>query len=295
MRSVLITGGSGFLGQRLAQRLLNDHDRVCVYSRSEHAQADMRERLSDKRLRWFIGDVRDRDRLSRAMDGCDLVIHAAALKRIELAQYCPDELVKTNVIGSMNVIDAAAERAVDRVLLVSTDKACQPVSAYGQTKALAESMFLSANNMHPNTRYSVVRYGNVWGSTGSVVPLWEKQIADGITPRVTDPDCTRYYMTIRQAVDLVADTAEGMEGGEVVIPDLPAYRIGDLLTAMGAEGDIIGLPAWEKKHESMDHTRTSETARRMTITELEEALYGDTDRAGKESGRKAQEPEVTAG
>lgn len=278
MRSVLISGGSGFLGRHLTQELLarGEYARICIYSRDEVKQAKMREEFQDdSRLRWFIGDVRDYDRLERAMDGCELVIHGAALKRIELAQYCPDELVKTNVLGSMNVVNAAAKAGVEKAVLVSSDKAYQPISAYGQTKAIAESLFLSANNMYPHIRYSVVRYGNVWRSTGSVVPIWEQQISEGKAITVTDPECTRFYMTIDQAVDIVLETAETMEGGETNVPDLPAYQLHDLAWAMGrAAWKVTGLPDWEKRHENMDDDHCSKDARRMTIPELEEALRG---------------------
>ena len=244
----------------------------------------MRAEMPDLRLRWFIGDVRDKDRLIRAMEGCELVIHAAALKRIELAQYCPDELIKTNVIGSMNVVEAAAHRSVlDRslhprkVLLISSDKAYQPVSAYGQTKALAESLFLTANNIYPHgPRYSVVRYGNVWKSTGSVVNIWQKQMADDKPITITNSECTRFFMTIDQAVSLVLDAADEMTGGELKIPDLPAYKLGDLILAVRNEEMFAwcesGLPKWEKLHESMDDRHCSLDARRMSVQELEEAL-----------------------
>ena len=276
------------MGRHLAKELLarGEYDRVCIYSRSEHTQAAMRAEIPDERLRWFIGDVRDKERLIRAMEGCELVIHAAALKRIELAQYCPDELIKTNVIGSMNVVEAAAHRSVldrslhpRRVLLISSDKAYQPVSAYGQTKALAESLFLTANNVYPHgARYSVVRYGNIWKSTGSVVEIWQKQIMDTSLVTVTDTDCTRFFMTIDQAVNLVLRTAKNMKGGELQIPDLPAYRLGDLLEALSARIGIpmtvtlTLLPEWEKLHESMDDRHCSLDARRMSVQELEKAL-----------------------
>lgn len=282
VKSVLITGGAGYLGKHLAKELLSrgEYDRICIYSRSEHTQAAMRSEMPDERLRWFIGDVRDKERLTRAMRGCQLVIHAAALKRIELAQYCPDELVKTNVIGSMNVVESAALAGVEKALLISSDKAYLPVSAYGQTKALAESLFLTANTVYPHgPRYAVVRYGNVWRSTGSVVNIWEKQFRNEETVMITDPKCTRFFMTIKQAVELVLDTARDMQGGELEIPNLPAYELGDLFAAMARPVDRIscqeqGLPSWEKLHESMDADHCSETARRMSVAELMAALGG---------------------
>src|SRR5262245_28460613 len=174
--SVLITGGSGFLAHGLVHQLLADGcERICLYSRGEYAQAQMRYAFDDdKRLRWFIGDVRDEDRLEVAMDGVDSVIHAAALKRIEVGAYNPEEMYKTNVVGSRNVIHAARRAGVKKAVLVSSDKAFEPVSPYGQTKALAESLFLGANAVMPNgPRFAVCRYGNVAGSTGSVIPTWK--------------------------------------------------------------------------------------------------------------------------
>jgi len=293
MRSVLITGGSGAFGTACARRLLDkrsDPDRIVIYSRSEHRQADMVRELADpkQRLRFFIGDVRDRDRLRRAMEGIEVVIHAAALKRIEVGAYNPLEVKKTNIDGAANVIEAATDAGVRRVVALSTDKAFQPVSPYGTSKAFAESLFLAANNTRGNhgPRFAVVRYGNVWNSTGSVVPTWRKiieqqppygQAMDAIPGDiplvpVTDPECTRFFMTMDEAVELVLHTATSMNGGETVIPHLPAYRLGDLADAMGARMRIIGLPEWEKLHESMGPFNSSDKARRMTVAELREQL-----------------------
>ena len=202
MNSVLITGGSGFFGRTFTQYLLDNNlaDRICIYSRDEYKQSVMRHDFVDDRIRYFIGDVRDLARLTRAMRGVDTVVHAAALKRIEVGHYAPEEMVQTNVHGAMNVIDAAFAAGVEKVVALSTDKAYQPVSPYGQTKALAESLFLAANASHHGPQYSVVRYGNVWKSTGSVVPVWIDLLARG-TPRVpvTDPDATRFFMTALEA------------------------------------------------------------------------------------------------
>jgi UDP-N-acetylglucosamine 4,6-dehydratase/5-epimerase len=272
---VLITGGAGFLGRGLTRRLLaNGHERVCILSRNEYTQAQMRaEFKDDQRLRWFIGDVRDVDRLERAMESVTSVIHAAALKRIEVGNMNPDEMVKTNVLGSQNVIDAARRAGVSRVLLVSSDKAFEPVSPYGQTKALAESLFLTANKVSPwGPRYAVCRYGNVAGSTGSVIPTWRSILQDGDTVPVTDPDCTRFYMTRDQAVELVLNTLENMNGGELAIPELPAFRLGDLAEAMGALMDVRGIGEWEKRHESMKAGVSSDRAPRMCVQTLREAL-----------------------
>lgn len=282
MKSVLITGGSGAFGTAFVKFLteFNPHlpQRIAVYSRSEHRQAEMRRQFPDERIRWFIGDVRDRDRLTRAMEGIETVIHAAALKRIEVGAYNPLEVKKTNIDGAANVIEAATDARVSRVVALSTDKAFQPVSPYGTSKAFAESLFLAANNTRGwnGPVFSIVRYGNVWNSTGSVVPTWRKMLETSDTVPVTDPECTRFYMTMQQAVDLVFDTALHMVGGEMIIPSLPAYRLGDLAEAMGAKMDIKGLPAWEKRHESMSADKSSDAARRMTMAELQAALEQPT-------------------
>jgi len=275
-RGVLITGGTGYLAQGLVRTLLAEGcPRICVYSRGEFAQAQMRRRFGDdERLRWFVGDVRDRDRLELAVESVGAVIHAAALKRIEVGAYQPGEMVKTNVTGTMNVIDACRRHGVKRALLVSSDKAFEPISPYGQTKALAESLFLTANAIYPHgPRFSVVRYGNVWCSTGSVVPTWKELLASGeqLLP-VTDPDATRFFMRLSEAVALVLDTMRDMRGGEVNVPTLPAYRVADLVEAFGAGMNVVGMSKWEKRHESMSEGVRSDAARRMTIDELRTEL-----------------------
>jgi UDP-N-acetylglucosamine 4,6-dehydratase len=283
VKSVLITGGSGFFGTALVKRLLTmKHDnphRIVVYSRGEYRQAEMARELAPfdphEHLRMFIGDVRDRDRLRRAMEDVEVVFHAAALKRIETAFYNPIEISKTNIGGASNVIEAAHDAHVSKVVALSTDKVFQPVSPYGTSKAFAESLFLAANNMRGKRGpiFAVCRYGNIFESTGSVVPTWRKMLAEGAdTVPVTDPDCTRFFMTIEEAVDLVLNTAETMRGGEIVIPTLPAYRLGDLAEAMGAKMRVIGLPDWEKRDESMAEGNSSDKARRMSVAELREVL-----------------------
>lgn len=277
MKSVLITGGTGFFGQAFTERLLKNGlaTRIVIYSRDEVKQYWMRQRFKeDERLRFFIGDVRDRLRLSRAFDGVDTVVHAAALKRIEVGHYNPNEMVKTNVIGAMNVVEAAHDAGVSKVIGLSSDKAFQPISPYGQTKALAESIFLAANNTQGagGPRFAVTRYGNVWKSTGSVVPIWQQQIEDGADcVRITDPEATRFFMTTDQAIGLVLDTIQTMPD-DPAIPTLPAYRLGDLADAMGVNTIQVGLPRWEKQHESMDEHRCSKFAHRMTVEELKAAL-----------------------
>lgn len=258
--NVLITGGTGFLGRGLVRALLarSHARRICVYSRGEFAQAMMRRDTPDQeqRVRWFIGDVRDERRLRRAMQGVELVIHAAALKRVEVGEYNPTEMALTNVMGAVNVIDAAQAAGVKKVVAISSDKACAPLNAYGATKLVAEKLFLAANatSGEGGTRFAVCRYGNVAGSTGSVIPTW-RSATGPVT--LTDPTCTRFWMTLEQACELVLWTARNMKGGELVVPILPAYRLGDLAAAMGVTAVPTGLGAGEKKDEMMisEHER----------------------------------------
>lgn len=293
MRSLLITGGTGYFGRAFARFAL-EHGvhRVCVYSRGEYAQAQMRGDMGNpEELRWMIGDVRDHERLTRAMRGCEWVVHAAALKRIEVGHYNPTELIKTNVLGTMNVAQAAG--APDdtsfprprKVVGLSTDKAWQPVSAYGYSKAMAETVLLGANREYAmpghyltgrGPIFAVTRYGNVAGSTGSVIPTWRAMQANGAcSVPVTDPDCTRFWMTRQQACQLVWDTLTYMEGGELNIPILPAFRLGDLAEAMGLDYHVTGLGAHEKKHEGMDDGNTSDTAPRLTKNEISRLMEED--------------------
>ena len=236
---VLITGGTGTFGKAFTRRALElGAERVCIYSRGEYTQHLMRQEFGDdQRLRFFIGDVRDRDRLRRAVEGIEIVVHAAALKRIEVGHYNPGEMVKTNIDGAANVIEASHDAGVKKVVFLSSDKAYQPISAYGQSKALAETLFIAANNVHGEhgPRFACVRYGNVSGSTGSVIPIWRELISAGKKIVITDPNCTRFWMTQAEAVKLVLDTINSMRGGETNIPTLPAYRLGDLAVAMGSD------------------------------------------------------------
>ena len=279
MNNVLISGGTGAFGQAFTRYLLKHFEpsRIVIYSRNEFNQHLMAAALAEhhKRLRFMIGDVRDRDRMRRALHGIDTVIHAAALKRIEVGHYNPIEMVKTNIYGAVNLIEATQDEGVKKVILLSSDKAFQPVSPYGLSKAMAESLFMAANNIRgwEGPSYSICRYGNVWNSTGSVVPVWKRMLAEGCTSvPVTDPDCTRFYMKMDEAIELVMKTYREMKGGEVYVPTLPAYRLGDLAEAMGARMSVKGLPAWEKKHESMAAGNSSDTAERMSVDALKGAL-----------------------
>lgn len=278
--SVLITGGTGFFGRGFARRLLDAGvPRVCIYSRDEFKQHQMRQEFAgEDRIRFFIGDVRDVERLRRAMDGCDVVVHAAALKRVEVGEYDPGEMVKTNVVGAMNVIEAAMDCCVEKVVGLSTDKACEPLNGYGTSKLMAEKLFLAANNARGahGPRFAVTRYGNVAGSTGSVIPVWRERMSRGLPVSIRDARATRFWMTLEEACQLVGQTIATMHGGELVIPELPAYELHDLASAMGVYAGPFTirehLGVGEKVHEAMAPGNTSDKARRMSVDELKEAL-----------------------
>lgn len=275
MNSVLVTGGTGTFGRAYVKRLLAARTpRICIYSRDEYKQAMMREELQDHAaLRWFIGDVRDQGRLTRACEGVGLVIHAAALKRVEVGEYNPAETVKTNVQGTLNVIEAAQDANVGRVILISSDKAASPMNAYGASKLLAERVMIAANNTvrKDGTRFSCVRLGNFAGSRGSVFQTWKAFKASGTVP-VTDTRCTRYVMLEAEAVALVERLAVEMKGGELIIPEMKAFRVVDLARAFGCVHSVIGLRPGERLHEELRAGETSETAPKMTVLELKELL-----------------------
>ena len=277
MKSILITGGTGSFGQAFVRHLLevSDYERICIYSRGEHTQAKMAEELGyDPRLRFFIGDVRDRWRLTRACHNVETLIHAAALKRIEVGYYNPTEMVRTNIEGAINVVEACRDSGISRAVFLSSDKAFQPISPYGQSKALAERIFFAANDGH-GPRFAVTRYGNVWASNGSVYPTWRRILASGATSvPITDPNCTRFFMYMREAVELVLGAIADTAGRGLFIPILPAYRLGDLAEAMRANYDEpLGLPEWEKQHESMGSGNSSEHAPRLTVNELRDIIW----------------------
>jgi len=258
-RSVLITGGTGSLGHALVRRLVNDTSirRLIIYSRDEQKQYRMAQEFPEAQypqMRYLIGDVRDYKRLKRAFQGVDDVIHAAAMKHVHIAEYNPDECVNTNVGGAKNVIEAALETEVKRVVALSTDKACAPINLYGATKLTSDKLFVAANNIRgpKDIRFSVVRYGNVMGSNGSVIPFFMGKRKDGMLP-ITHPSMTRFNITLDAAVDMVLHAMEHAWGAEIFVPKLKSYRILDLAEAVGPQciKQIIGIRPGEKIHEEM--------------------------------------------
>jgi UDP-N-acetylglucosamine 4,6-dehydratase/5-epimerase len=256
---VLVTGGTGSFGQKFVEMVLHRYQpaRLIVFSRDELKQSQMQERFSQEEhdcMRYFIGDVRDRDRLYRAFDGVDYVIHAAAMKQVPACEYNPLEAVKTNVLGAANVVDAAIDRGVQRVVALSTDKAASPVNLYGATKLSSDKLFTAGNAYAAShdTRFSVVRYGNVVGSRGSVIPLYERLRQTGVLP-VTDPRMTRFWITLEQGVTFVLASLERMHGGEIFVPKIPSANIMDVAKAVGPECKtrIVGIRPGEKLHEVM--------------------------------------------
>jgi len=257
-KSILITGGTGSFGRAFVRALLERHRpaRVIVFSRDELKQFEMQQIFAAPAMRYFLGDVRDRDRLMLAMRGVDYVVHAAALKQVPAAEYNPMECVKTNIHGAENVIQAALANGVQKVIALSTDKAANPINLYGATKLAADKLFVAANNIAGGnpTRFAVVRYGNVVGSRGSVVPFFRKLIAEGARELpITDPRMTRFWISLAQAVDFVFRNFARMQGGEIFVPKIPSVRIVDLAEAMapGLPHKIIGIRPGEKLHEVM--------------------------------------------
>lgn len=257
-KSILITGGTGSFGRQFVRTVLarfNPH-RVVVYSRDELKQYEMQQEFFHQSLRFFIGDVRDGERLIQAMRGVDYVVHAAALKQVPAAEYNPMECIKTNIYGAENVIKAAITNKVEKIIALSTDKAANPINLYGATKLCSDKLFTAANNIvgNQNTRFAVVRYGNVVGSRGSVVPLFKKLVAEGAKELpITDVRMTRFWITLEQGVDFVLNSFTRMRGGEIFVPKIPSSRIVDLAKAIAPEAShkIIGIRPGEKLHEIM--------------------------------------------
>ena len=266
-KTVLITGGTGSFGKKFTQHLLKKYKKIkklIVYSRDELKQSEMAMTLSDKKykcLRYFLGDVRDITRLSRAMKNVDVVIHAAALKQVPMAEYNPIEFIKTNVMGAQNIIESALDNKVKRVIALSTDKAAAPINLYGATKLCSDKLFVAANNYAgQKCKFSVVRYGNVFGSRGSVIPLFKKLINSGYFP-ITSKEMTRFNISLEEGVKMVDWTRQNALGGEIFVPKIPSYKITDLARAMNPKNKlkIIGVRRGEKIHEEMITSSDSQT------------------------------------
>ncbi len=259
-KSILITGGTGSLGKELVKNILTkwpNVKRLVIYSRDEQKQFLMEQDFPLSKypaIRYFIGDVRDYDRLKRAFIGIDYVIHAAAMKHVHIAEYNPDECVKTNIGGAENVIKAALETNISKVVALSTDKACAPINLYGATKLTSDKLFIAANNIkgHKDIKFSVVRYGNVMGSNGSVIPFFLNKRKEGVLP-ITDPTMTRFNISLQGGVDMVLHALDQAWGGELFVPKIPSYKIMDVAAAIGPECEhrIMGIRPGEKIHEEM--------------------------------------------
>ena len=269
--SILITGGTGSLGKSLVKFLLENTKvrRIAIFSRDELKQHMFRNEIGeDERLRWFIGDIRDVERLKRSLHNVDYVIHAAALKQVDTGEYNPMEFIKTNVLGSQNVIEACIEAGVKKVVALSTDKASSPINLYGATKLTADKLFIAANNYSHSygTTFCVVRYGNVMGSRGSVIPFWQSLAAAGKPLPITDLRMTRFWISLEEAVKFVIDSFELMQGGELYVPKIPSMKIVDLANAVapGAALEEIGMRPGEKLHEEMI---SADDSRRTVILE----------------------------
>lgn len=259
-KSILITGGTGSFGKAFVKTVLERHPgvrRVVVFSRDELKQYEMAQMFPERQypcMRYFIGDVRDAQRMQRALEGVDIVVHAAALKQVPAAEYNPFECIKTNVLGAQNVIDACLDQGVKRVVALSTDKAAAPINLYGATKLCSDKLFVAANNIKGSRdmRFSVVRYGNVMGSRGSVIPFFLSQRASGTLP-ITDPTMTRFNISLQEGVEMVLWALENALGGEILVPKIPSYRITDVATAIApnCRQTIVGVRPGEKIHEEM--------------------------------------------
>jgi UDP-N-acetylglucosamine 4,6-dehydratase (inverting) len=286
---ILVTGGTGSFGKKFSEILIREYQpkTLRIFSRGELLQMEMQNAFQDDRLRFFIGDVRDKNRLDRAMNGVDIVIHAAALKQVPTCEYNPIEAIKTNIEGSVNIIDAAIDNSIEKVMAISTDKAVHPVNLYGATKMVAEKLFIQANSYtggQRKTKFSVVRYGNVIGSRGSVIPLFKEQAKNGeIT--ITDNRMTRFWITLDQGIRFVINSLERMNGGEIFVPKIPSMRITDLakIAAPGARIRDIGIRPGEKLHEVMiteDESRHAIEFDSYFIIEPEHAFWGKVSHTG---------------
>ena len=288
--SVLITGGTGSFGRALTEYLLKSEvRRIAIFSRDELKQLQMKNDFKDDRLRFFLGDIRDSSRLDIALHNVDFVVHAAALKQVDTGEYNPMEFVKTNVVGSQNVIDACIRNGVKKVVALSTDKASSPINLYGATKLTADKLFSAANNYSHayGTTFSIIRYGNVMGSRGSVVPYFKQLASEGKPFPITDKRMTRFWITLEQAVEFVLESFEIMQGGELYVPRIPSMKIMDLARAIKEDFSYeeVGIRPGEKLHEEMispdDSRRTIELSNRYCVSPIY-AEWGFTPPKGKQ-------------
>jgi UDP-N-acetylglucosamine 4,6-dehydratase (inverting) len=298
--SILVTGGTGSFGKKFIATVLDRYPsirRLVIFSRDELKQFEMSQEFPETKypsIRYFIGDVRDKDRLKRALEGVDTVVHAAALKQVPAAEYNPFECIKTNVIGAQNLIEAILDTpSIRNVVALSTDKAAAPINLYGATKLCSDKLFVAANNMkgHRDVKFSVVRYGNVMGSRGSVIPFFLQRRYTGVLP-ITHPDMTRFNITLNEGVEMVLRALECALGGEIFVPRIPSYKITDLAEAIGphCEKPVVGIRPGEKLHEEMitlsDNLTTLETGNSYIIVPQTADRDGTVNRFGKHHGAK---------
>ena len=257
-KNLLITGGTGSFGSAFIEKVSKIYKakKIIIFSRDELKQSEMQKKIKKseiKKFRFFIGDVRDKERVHTALKEVDVVIHAAALKQVDTAEYNPLEAVKTNIIGAENIISASISNNVEKIIALSTDKACSPINLYGATKLVSDKLFISANNVKGKTKckFSVLRYGNVMGSRGSVIPLFLQQKKNNEILTITDLEMTRFSLTIDDGINFAIKTLGMMTGGEIFVPKIPSYKMVDLITAIGIKYKIIGMRPGEKKHEDL--------------------------------------------
>lgn len=295
-KTVLITGGTGSFGHKFVELALKNYSpkKLIVFSRDELKQFEMRSVFPEEEypnIRYFIGDIRDKERLSRALDGVDVIIHAAAIKQVPAAEYNPLEAIKTNVLGAANIIDVAIDRGVERVIALSTDKAANPINLYGATKLCSDKLFVAANSYVGSrpTKFSVVRYGNVVGSRGSVIPFFNKMKSSGTLP-ITDKRMTRFWITLDQGVEFVFHCLDFMQGGEIFVPKIPSMNIMDLAEAIAPEcrTEVVGIRPGEKLHEVLvpeDDARRALEFEKLFVIQPELTFWNS--RAPKLQGGKA--------